>query len=197
MKSGVSESKRILRQQLRETLRTLSAAQREEAAAKACILLQQQRSWKTAKSVLFYAPLPNELNIWALVPEALAAGKAVLLPRFNETQGAYETFQIQDLDTDLAPGKFGILEPLTVNSSFPLNRLDLSLVPGLGFDPLGGRLGRGGGFYDRLLAQVSGMKCGVAFDRQIVPLVPVEPHDVRVNCILTPTRWLPAGAVAE
>lgn len=197
MKSGVSESKQSLRQQLRVTLQSLGASQRQEAAAKACVLLPQQRAWKSAKAILFYAPLPNELNIWALVPEALAGGKAVILPRFNESRGMYEAIQIQDVDKDLSPGKYGILEPLSLRSSFPLNRLDLSLVPGLGFDPLGGRLGRGGGFYDRLLAQVSGIKCGVAFDKQIVPQVPVEPHDVRVNCILTPTRWLPVSAVAE
>ncbi|MBP9903534.1 MAG: 5-formyltetrahydrofolate cyclo-ligase, partial [Verrucomicrobia bacterium] len=72
----------------------------------------------------------------------------------------------------------------------PLNRLDLVLVPGVAFDPRGGRLGRGQGYYDRLLAGVRGTKCGVAFDEQIVDAVPVGPLDIRLNCILTPTRWI-------
>jgi 5-formyltetrahydrofolate cyclo-ligase len=71
-----------------------------------------------------------------------------------------------------------------------MNRLDLILVPGLAFDLNGRRLGKGKGYYDRLLAGVSGIKCGVAFDEQVVSEVPAGPHDVRVNCILTPTRWL-------
>jgi 5-formyltetrahydrofolate cyclo-ligase len=66
----------------------------------------------------------------------------------------------------------------------------LVLAPGVGFDAAGGRLGRGRGFYDRLLAHISGIKCGVAFDPQLVERIPMERHDARMNCILTPTRWL-------
>ena len=72
----------------------------------------------------------------------------------------------------------------------PLNRLDFVLVPGIAFDLQGRRLGRGKGYYDRLLAEVRGKTCGVAFDEQIVDEIPVEPHDIHVNCILTPTRWI-------
>ena len=72
----------------------------------------------------------------------------------------------------------------------PLNTLELVLVPGTAFDSRGHRLGRGKGFYDQLLSQVRGQTCGVAFDEQIVPEVPIEPHDVRLNYLLTPTRWM-------
>jgi len=71
-----------------------------------------------------------------------------------------------------------------------LNRLDFILVPGVAFDLQGRRLGRGKGFYDQILAVVRGTVCGVAFDQQITPEIPVEPHDAVVNCILTPTRWI-------
>ena len=57
-------------------------------------------------------------------------------------------------------------------------------------DGSGTRLGRGKGYYDRLLAAVRGTKCGVAFDEQIVGAIPVGPLDIRVNCIVTPTRWV-------
>jgi 5-formyltetrahydrofolate cyclo-ligase len=79
---------------------------------------------------------------------------------------------------------------LAVRASAPLNRLDFILVPGVAFDLHGRRLGRGRGFYDQLLANVRGRTCGVAFDEQIVRDVPIEPHDVSLNCILTPTRWV-------
>jgi 5-formyltetrahydrofolate cyclo-ligase len=68
--------------------------------------------------------------------------------------------------------------------------VDLILVPGLAFDLRGRRLGRGKGYYDQLLRGLRGITCGVAFDQQIVAEIPVEPHDVRVNCVLTPTRWI-------
>jgi len=65
----------------------------------------------------------------------------------------------------------------------------LILIPGIAFDLHGRRLGRGKGFYDRLLTEIRGVKCGIAFDEQIVEKIPVEPHDVRMDFILTPTRF--------
>jgi 5-formyltetrahydrofolate cyclo-ligase len=89
----------------------------------------------------------------------------------------------------LGTGKFGVREPVASCEKIVLKHLDLILVPGLAFGLDGHRLGRGKGFYDRLLAVLHGPACGVAFDEQIVSVLPVEPHDLRLNCILTPTRW--------
>jgi len=63
-------------------------------------------------------------------------------------------------------------------------------VPGMAFDWSGNRLGRGRGFYDRLLEKVSGIKCGVGYDFQLLEKIPVEAHDAKVNFILTPSRCL-------
>ncbi len=120
---------------------------------------------------------------------ALESGKAVLLPRFATENGTYEAVRVNDLKRDCAPGKFGITEPGPQCEVWPLNTLDLTLVPGLGFDLAGRRLGRGLGFYDRLLSRITGAKCGVAFDQQILGEIPAEGHDVRMDFILTPTRW--------
>ena len=97
---------------------------------------------------------------------------------------------MRELSRDLKTGQFGIREPADACPLIPLNRLDFVLVPGVAFDLQGRRLGRGKGYYDRLLAEVRGKTCGVAFDEQIVEELPLEPHDVLVNCILTPTRWI-------
>jgi 5-formyltetrahydrofolate cyclo-ligase len=134
--------------------------------------------------------MPEEVDLWPLAESALAAGKAVALPRFDLSLGAYGAARILDIAQDVKVGQFGIREPGPECAPMPLNRLDLILVPGLAFDLHGCRLGRGKGFYDRLLAAVCGTTCGVAFEEQMVPQVPVEPHDIKVNCIVAPTRWI-------
>ncbi|MDQ6632426.1 MAG: 5-formyltetrahydrofolate cyclo-ligase [Verrucomicrobiota bacterium] len=187
-----SHAKKNLRAELRARLQNISSIQREHFSRQAGALLARQKIWQTAKSILFYAPLPNEINLWPLLSETLAANKIVVLPRFHPEANSYVISQIKNMETDFLPGKFGIHEPKEDCASFPLNQLELALVPGVGFDKTGGRLGRGRGFYDRLLAQISGTKCGVAFDEQVIEKIPMEPHDVRLNFILTPTRWLQA-----
>ena len=182
--------KRELRRKLRALFKTMTDAEVGDASSRACALLRQQSVWKAARAVFFYAAMPGEINLSPLLEEGLRAGKIIALPRFMAETGDYAAFQIRDAARDCAPGAFGITEPTAQCASFPLKRLDLALVPGVGFDLAGRRLGRGRGFYDRLLAQFSGIKCGVAFDGQLVERIPEERHDMRMNCILTPTRWL-------
>lgn len=179
-----------LRRGLRAWLKALPETEVRTASAHAQALLRRQPIWQEARSVLFYAPLAGEVDLSALLEEGLRVGKTIALPGFINDAGAYGAFQIRDVAGDCAPGKFGISEPRAHCQPFPLKRLDLVLAPGVGFDVTGHRLGRGRGFYDRLLAQVNGIKCGVAFDRQVVERIPWEGHDVRMNCILTPARWL-------
>ena len=95
---------------------------------------------------------------------------------------------MQNLRRDIATGAFGIREPAARCPEISLNRLDLILVPGVAFDLHGRRLGRGKGYYDRLLAGVRGVKCGIAFDEQMVNDVPAGPSDVRMDFMVTPTR---------
>lgn len=175
---------------MRGRLQELTLLRRTEASAQLLVQLKAQAIWKTASCVLLFAPLPDEPDLWPLLAEAITAGKTMALPAFVPGTNTYTVRQIIDPTRDLTAGKFGIHEPSPTCPELPLNRLDLALVPGVAFDRRGGRLGRGKGFYDRLLSAVNGRKCGVAFDEQIVDAVPVGPMDVRLNCILTPTRWI-------
>lgn len=190
MSSASMSDKEPWRRRFRAALTALSQAERDEASARACDLLRRQTAWQHAQAVLFYAGLPEELDVSPLLQEALQAGKAIALPRFVSQAGTYQAFAVSDLKRDCVPGKFGIAEPGAHCLSVPLKNLDLVLVPGLGFDVSGRRLGRGQGFYDRLAAGIAGTKCGVAFDQQVVAQIPAERHDVSMNFILTPTRWL-------
>ena len=140
--------------------------------------------------ILFFAPLLEEIDVWPLLPEALSAGKKVALPRFDAATDAYVACQVENLDRDVVQGKFGIREPRAHCPPLLPPTADLILVPGVGFDLAGRRLGRGKGFYDQLLKSIRGTKCGVAFDQQVVREIPAEPHDVRLDYLLTPTRWV-------
>lgn len=187
---ALPQAKTELRRVVRTRLKAMTPEQRASASENACRLLEKQEVWQRARLIFFYAPLPAELDVWPLVRDSLAAGKTVALPRFDAATQRYVACQITDATKDLDHGKFGIREPGAHCIAVPPNRLDLILVPGVAFDLRGRRLGRGKGFYDQLLASVGGTTCGVAFDEQIVEEVPVEPHDVHLNCILTPTRWM-------
>jgi 5-formyltetrahydrofolate cyclo-ligase len=187
---NVDNSKVALRQRIHATLKNMMPERRAAASVQACLLLEKQPLWQNAQSILFFAPLPGEIDIWRLLQDSLAAGKTVALPRFDSAAQKYVACQIQNAAADIRVGQFGIREPAGHCAVSPINRLDLILVPGVAFDLHGRRLGRGKGFYDRLLADMRGTTCGVAFDEQIVPEIPVEPHDVHLDYLLTPTRWI-------
>jgi len=189
MTDALANNKTVLRQQVRARLRALPVEQSRADSQRVCERLFTLPIWKRARIVLLFAPLRDEPDILPVISAALKEGKEVSLPKLDPAGIGYDACPIMGLE-DLSPGKFGILEPRDTSTVTALNRLDLVLVPGIAFDSSGGRLGRGKGFYDRLLPAVNGLKCGVAFDEQIVDAVPVGPMDVRLNCILTPTRWI-------
>jgi 5-formyltetrahydrofolate cyclo-ligase len=185
----IEAAKTALRRSVRDGLKKMTPDELVAASEAACSRLEEQAIWQRAQSVLFYAPLPGEINIWRLFTDAQRAGKTVLLPRYDSAAKVYVACHVVDAERDLRAGQFGIREPHESCEKISSNRLDLTLVPGIAFDLDGHRLGRGKGFYDQLLVALQGPTCGVAFDQQIVGSVPTEPHDIRLSCILTPTRW--------
>ena len=186
----LSEAKAALRKELRAELGKLSPEDRASASEQVCERLRQTTVWRRAHAVLGYVPLSDEIDVFPLLDRARQEGRRIALPQFNPQAGAYVACQIYDRHKDLTPGKFGILEPGRHCPPVGMQELDLILVPGLAFDKDGHRLGRGRGFYDRLLASVSAVKCGLAFDQQVRVQIPVEPHDVLLDCIVTPGSWL-------
>ena len=190
MDSELLKAKNTLREVVRTHMKASAPHALLSASQRLCDQLRQQLIWTEAQSVLFFAPLASEPNLWPLLIEALAEDKTVCLPRYISAGDEYVACQVCDIHRDLVCGKFRIREPAPDCPVVPLNRLDLALVPGIAFDARGGRLGRGKGFYDRLLVNVRGLKCGVAFEEQMVDTVPTGPLDIRLNCILTPTRWI-------
>ena len=188
MEMEIQKAKAALRKQIHGALQKILPAARNAMSAQIRERLKESSVWKNAGSVLFFAPLSDEPDVWQLLEDALAGKKIAALPRFDPASNGYVACRVQNLRGEIVTGQFDIREPDAKCVEIPLNRLDLVLVPGVGFDLQGRRLGRGRGFYDRLLADVDGIKCGIAFDEQIVKEIPTGPRDVRLNFILTPTR---------
>jgi 5-formyltetrahydrofolate cyclo-ligase len=186
MTPTISDSKAELRQKIRAQLGKISLAVRMAESLELCARLEPQL--QSAHTILFFAPLPDELDVWPLLQKLLPAKRICALPAFDAAVQYYSARRVKNLETDIFTGKFGVSEPLLECEEIPLDRFDLVLVPGVAFDLNGNRLGRGRGFYDRILATASGVKCGVAYDFQLVEKIPTEPHDAKVSFVFTPSR---------
>ena len=129
-----------------------------------------------------YAALPGEPDLSPVLREILSSGRRLALPR---CEGEEIVPRLVSGLWQLSPGTYGIPEP---GGDCPLVRpeeIGLLLVPGLSFDRDGFRLGQGGGYYDRFLTQTRGFRLGVCHEWELLPAVPREAHDERVNAVLT------------
>jgi 5-formyltetrahydrofolate cyclo-ligase len=188
---NIQDSKSALRATIRTALEKISPAVRAVESIDLCERLKTQMP--SAHTILFFAPLPDELDVWPVLELSLALGTTCALPFIDATKKTYGARWLNKLATDIVAGKFGVREPAAGCVEIPLNRFDLVLVPGIAFDLQGNRLGRGQGFYDRLLEKASGIKCGVGYDFQLLENIPIETHDAKVDFILTPSRCVKAG----
>lgn len=190
--SSITEAKKVLRGVMRLRLASISQETRESASNRICERLRTAPEWQDARGILGYVAMPSEPDVLPALREAAAAGRVVGIPRWNAESGLYEAARLPPSDL-LKPGPFGVPEPPSHYPSVPFERLDLILVPGLAFDRCGRRLGRGKGFFDRLLACAShARRWGVAFDLQLVTEVPAALHDANLHAVVTPESFLPA-----
>ncbi|MBQ6182137.1 MAG: 5-formyltetrahydrofolate cyclo-ligase [Ruminococcus sp.] len=140
-----------------------------------------------ADTVLLYASFGSEINTWELARTLLANGKPAAFPKCGEN--GLMTFHIITSVSQLDDGKYGICEP---DGSLPqpdMTDRTVCIVPGLAFTPEGGRLGYGGGFYDRFLAEhPEAGRIALAYDGMIVSELPLLPHDLKVDTIVTEER---------
>jgi len=185
----ISQQKQILRRQMRARLREIDEAQREKFSS---MLSSRLAIWLADRQVaaapaLAFAPMASEPNWWS-APEI----DPVRFAYPSVRDGGVNFFRISCRE-DLTPGEFGIMEPLADDSRRVLVESAITvLVPGLAFDKYGNRMGRGRGIYDGILARTSPacFRLGVAFDCQVVESVPIEPHDQRVDGLITPSGFI-------
>ncbi|QDV46251.1 5-formyltetrahydrofolate cyclo-ligase family protein [Stieleria neptunia] len=160
--------------------------------------LQSMPQYAAAGCVLWYVHVRDEVRTEGALRGALQetppSDRKIVVPYCVGED--LHLFDLRGWD-DLSPGAFGILEPRAerrggADRSVAAAELDLIVVPGVAFDPKGGRLGHGRGFYDRLLARVRAetVLVGVAFECQIVPHVPLDDHDVSMDWVVTEQRLI-------
>ncbi|MCE7973394.1 MAG: 5-formyltetrahydrofolate cyclo-ligase [Leptolyngbya sp. PLA1] len=177
-------AKRALRAKMRAVIAGLSAAQQQDGSGRACAHLAALEHWKRARTVMLFWPMAGE-------PSAEHAARlfrgTVCLPRVDWVAGVMVPAAIPGWGLGLMPPERGVRAPGPECPQVDPRTLDLVVVPGLSFDRLGGRLGRGAGFYDRFLAGLRAVRVGLCFDEQIVDQVPTDPGDERMHCVVSPS----------
>ncbi len=175
-------SKAPLRAATRAARRALSDAERRSASARIADRLLALPELGGARTVLLYAALREEVDLASLIAPLHERGVRTLFPRVRGE--SLDLVAAADLRT-LQLGHRGVREP--AGRIVDPEVVEVAVVPGLAFDPRGARLGTGGGHYDRLLHRFPPhtVRVGVAFACQLVPRIPLEPHDEPVHLVIT------------
>lgn len=194
--------KAALRRRMERVRAELSESLRHTASSVVCGLaagrLDTLRERKGSPLVLLgYLPYRGELDIRPLLETCRRRGDIVLAPRIHKNTRHMRLLEMKH-EEDEALGSWGIPEPKENLPEWPEERLsevDVVLVPGLAFDFKGGRIGYGGGFYDRLLErfEASGASPGLwalSYNEQAVEEVPMEPHDFRLELLIVPSGMI-------
>ncbi|MEM9022061.1 MAG: 5-formyltetrahydrofolate cyclo-ligase [Planctomycetota bacterium] len=175
--------KTALRRHYREARDSIPADQREDRSDVITRMLLSVDRLECAASVFIYVASGSEVQTRGLIESCLAMGKTVAVPRVESGQAVMRPTVIHAW-SDLAPGRFGILEPTTDEKLEPAP--GVAIVPGLAFTTSGGRLGQGGGYYDRyLIAHRDTYRIGICFDEQLAERLPTDEHDVAMDEVIT------------
>lgn len=179
-------NKTELRQKLRRIVVDLPESVRAEQSKKACEHLLNTDEYNNASVVMIFLSLPHEVDTTMVILDAWQKGKTVAVPKVSWQQRHMLPVEINSLEVGFSTEAGGFKNPIT-GVPVPLEDIDLVVTPGLAFDIHGGRLGRGGAYYDRFFASklLKAKKCGFAFKQQIIDDIPMENHDVPVDCIVT------------
>lgn len=185
-RNRVADRKQYFRGILAETRAELSRAYAVEVSAAVQNRVLASASYRDCETIVLYSPKHNEIDTEVLFADALRRGKRVLFPRIIRKTRELSLIRVNDR-AELRPGAFGLLEPAGAEIVRPaaLERT-LICVPGVVFSPAGQRLGRGGGYYDRMLAAASrAIAAGLAYSFQVLDRLPESPDDRRLDVIMT------------
>lgn len=144
-----------------------------------------------ARIVLFYVGANCEVATQNIIKKGYEYNKIIVIPVFNQANNKFKLLKVDNIDTDMAEGPYGIKEPDPKKCKIvPIECIDIAIIPGIAMDEKGGRIGPGNGLYDRLIPElpVTTRKVGLAVEDQIIPQVPMESHDKYVDIVITEKR---------
>jgi 5-formyltetrahydrofolate cyclo-ligase len=176
--------RQALRREMRSRRRALPRVRRQFAVRAIVRHLSALAAYRRARSVALYWPADGEPDIRGIEANARARGKQLYLPVIG--RGGKLTFAPWRRGSRLRRNRYGIPEP-TGGRRVPAGRLDMLVMPLVAFDAEGNRLGMGGGYYDRTLAQRRRrpLRVGVAFACQQAEAIPAQPWDIPLTCVIT------------
>lgn len=171
--------KKDIRKKIRSMRLMLTELEKQRAAEEVFNALEQTAAFMLADKILLYHSLPDELSTHSFIKK-WASRKHFYLPRVNGVE-----LEILPYDESrLELGAFHIEEPTGRDVTDP-DEIELIIVPGVAYDKKGNRMGRGKGFYDRLLSTTKAAKIGVGYEFQLLDEIPCEPHDVPMDMVIT------------
>lgn len=195
---------RLLR--LRDAIPPELKVQKEAAIRERLFALEE---FRRAKCLLAYVSFRSEADTTGFLQDVINSGKKLVLPAVDSRHKVLRLYEVKET-SELEYGYMGILEPgVTENREVSLSDIDVVIIPGAGFDLQGNRLGYGGGYYDRLLSGTADRQSGagkkeltpdpqapppfliaLAFEEQLKDEIPSEPHDIKMDMIITESRLI-------
>ena len=180
------KDKTALRKEFTALRKKLKCVERDKAIAER---LFSEEHIKNADIILIFASFGSETDTWGISQKFLSMGKTLAFPRSGDN--GIMTFHIVESLSQLVEGRYGICEPDNYLPQPVVTDNTVCVVPGLAFTPDGGRLGYGGGYYDRFLAVNKNVyRLAVAYDDMIVDELPLSSHDLKVDSIVTEERMV-------
>lgn len=178
--------KKQLRDQVKQRLGSIDLQSLAAKSKKACQNVINSSEYRNASVIMAFLSLPYEIETAPIILDAWQQDKTVVVPKVSWQQRHMIAIEINSLETGLTEEAFGLRSP-TTGDPVPLEDIDLVITPGLAFDAAGGRLGRGGGYYDTFFAnkELKAVKMGFCFSEQVLPEVPMSEHDHPVDVVIS------------
>jgi 5-formyltetrahydrofolate cyclo-ligase len=182
----IADQKKLLRKKFRKLLHVFPENEKNFADQKIYSNLKSLQIYLNASTICFYHSKAEEVDTQKIIKEELKSGKKeIVLPRVSgDHLVLYRISSFSDLET----GAYGLLEPKITCQKVSTHKVNLYIIPGLAFSPVGWRLGRGKGFNDRLLGTVKVLKIGLCYDFQILSDIPHEKSDIKMDYIITESK---------
>jgi 5-formyltetrahydrofolate cyclo-ligase len=187
----IKSAKEQIRKDIAKAINGVTEKQRAEKTKAIEARLFGFANFLEARIVLLYIDRENEVRSKNILKGAYAFNKIVVLPAFEDERHKVSVFKVDHPEKDLLAGPRGVAQPNPARCKpVPLQKIDIAIIPGLAFDEKGARIGSGQGYYDRFIPDLPATtrKVALAFEEQIIPQAPTEPHDKHVDIIITDKR---------